>query len=183
MRRSQRVWILFSMLFGLEGMLAGQVILERALITGGSAAATTPARGVKKSVSGVMGSLDRVMKTGQGAADSGSPGGARAAEAAQPGEVEAVSEEAPAPVTMGPAKIYEDPLGIRAGMANEELVRRFGPPSLEVIGASNGRLLTYSGKNGIIQLELRNEKVTLVSAMNPQQAAVVLPAGQSLRIQ
>ena len=182
MRRSRRVWILFSMLFGLEGLLAGQVILERGLITGGSAG-TAPARGVKKAVSGIMGSLDKVLKTGQEASDSGSPGRARLAEAAQPGEAEPVGVETPAPVPAVPAKIYEDPLGIRAGMANEELIRRFGPPSLEVIGASNGRLLTYSGKNGIIQLELRNEKVTLVSAMNPQQAAVVLPAGQSLRIQ
>jgi hypothetical protein len=63
-------------------------------------------------------------------------------------------------------------------MANEELVRRFGPPALEVTGASSGRTLTYSGKKGIVQLDLRDEKVSRISAMKPEQAAVILPSGQ-----
>jgi hypothetical protein len=169
---SRRVWVLFSMLFGLEGILAGQVMLESGLGAGRSTATKAPAAGVRKAVSGVGGSLEKVLKTGQEAADSGSPGASRATGTA-PAEQTIVWTPAPTPAV--PAKIYEDPRGIRAGMDSEELIRRFGPPALEVVGASSGRTLTYSGKSGVIQLELRNEKVAFLGPMNRQQATVILP--------
>ena len=89
--------------------------------------------------------------------------------------VEQIIVWTPAPTPAVPARIYEDPKGIRAGMDSEELIRRFGPPALEVFGASSGRTLTYSGKSGTIQLELRDEKVALLGPMNRQQATVILP--------
>jgi hypothetical protein len=162
------------MLFGLEGVLAGQAMMGYGMGAGRAASSTAPAGGVKKSVGGIAGSLDKVVKTGHPASDSGSPASPRVIEPAQASAADPVPVDTPAPVTAAPAKIYEDPLGIRAGMANEELFRRFGPPTLEVTGASNGRLMTYSGKNGIVQLELRNAKVTLITTMTPHQAAVVL---------
>jgi hypothetical protein len=174
MRRSRRVWIVFSMLFGLEGVLAGQAMVEYGLGAGRAASSAAPAAGVKKAVGGVAGSLDKVLKTGQGSSESGSPGAPRVVGPTQAGATEQAGVDTPAPVPAAPAKIYEDPSGIRAGMAKDELVRRFGPPTLEVVGASGGKVLTYSGKNGIIQLEMSNEKVALVAAMTPQQAAVVL---------
>jgi hypothetical protein len=90
---------------------------------------------------------------------------------------EAAVEEvpAPAPAVFVPARIYEDPKGIRAGMASDELVRRFGPPTLEVTGASRRSTLTYAGKEGFIELQLQDEKVILVAAMKPRQTSLVLP--------
>jgi hypothetical protein len=175
MIRSRRVWVLFSMLFGLEGILAGQVILESAL--GASRATTTkaPAARTRKAIGGIVGSLDKVMKTGQEAADSGSPGASRGTGTDPTAPVEQIIVWTPAPTPAVPARIYEDPKGIRAGMDSEELIRRFGPPALEVFGASSGRTLTYSGKSGTIQLELRDEKVALLGPMNRQQATVILP--------
>jgi hypothetical protein len=169
------------MLFGFEGVLAAQAALEYGLGMGRAATSTAPAQGVKKAVTGIAGSLDKAMKTGQGASDSGSPAAARVVEPASAAAGEPESVGTPAPVPAVPARIYEDPRGIQAGMANDELIRRFGPPTLEVTGASGGRLLTYSGKNGIIQLELRNEKVSLISAMTPQQGGLILPVGQRIR--
>jgi len=170
--------MLFSMLFGLEGVLFGQAMIEYRMGARIAADSVAPAQGVKKAVGGVAGALDNAVKTGQEAPGSGSAGASKVIE---PAKSRAASVETPTPVAAAPAKIYEDPTGIRAGMANEELVRRFGPPTAEVTGASNGRLLTYSGKNGILQLEVRNEKVLQVVAMTPQQGAVMLPVGQSVR--
>jgi len=163
------------MLFGLEGILAGQATLERGLITAGSAAGAASSRGVAKSVSGIMGSLEKALKSGQDASNSGSPGAARVSQPSQPAETGTAIVVTHAEIAEVPARTYEDPKGIQTGMADEELVRRFGPPSLEVTGASSARLLTYSGKNGLFQLELRNQKVTRVTAMTPQQVAVILP--------
>jgi hypothetical protein len=161
------------MLFGLGGILSGQVILEAPL--GASRAITTtkaPAARANKAIRGVVGSLDKVVKTPQEVADSASPDASRETGTAP---VEQVIVWTPAPTPAVPAKIYEDPKGIRAGMASEELIRRFGPPALEVMGASSGRTLTYSGKSGTIQLELRDEKVASLGPMNRQQATVILP--------
>lgn len=176
MIRSRHVWLVFSVLFGLEGILAGQGTLERGFGTSRAATSTAPARGLKKSVGGVVGNLEKVLKTGQEASDTTST----ATEVAEPGEQRA-TWVAPNPAPAVPAKIYEDPSGIRTGMATEELVRRFGPPALEVTGASSARTVSYWGKNGVVQLELRNDKVSLVGPMISRQATVVLPAAQSSR--
>ena len=129
MRHSRRVWMLFSMLFGLEGILGAQAMVEHALGAGRAATTTAPARGVGKAVSGVMGSLDKVLKTGKDA--SGSPPPAETRGTARPGAKQLATLAPPDAVPAVPAKVYEDPTGIQAGMANEELIRRFGPPALE----------------------------------------------------
>jgi hypothetical protein len=178
MKYSQRGLILFSVLFGVEGILAGQTMIERGMITGASSGIAAPAAGLKKAVSGIMGSVDQAAKAAQVPSANASPSRARVADPSQPAEVEAAVEASPVPAA--PAKIYEDPRGIQAGMANEELIRRFGPPTLAVTSASNGRLLTYAGKNGMIQLELRNEKVVLLGANGAQPGAVVVSLGQRL---
>jgi len=177
MRRS-RIWIVFSMLCGLEGVLAEQIILERGLGTAGAATSTAPSRGLRKSVSGVMDSLNKAVKTGLENSGSRSTPAPRMVYARP---VEADESPAAPPRIPLPARIYEDPGNIREGMANEELIRRFGPPALEVTGSSTGRLLTYYGKTDVVQLEVRDEKVTLIAARNSQQAAIILPAEQGFR--
>ncbi|HEV3200564.1 MAG TPA: hypothetical protein VGZ73_21830 [Bryobacteraceae bacterium] len=159
MRRSRGVWVPFAMLFGLEGILAGQAMMEHALGAGRAATSLAPAQGMKNAAAGVVVMLDKMKKTGQESSGSGSPVASSVIEPAQTGAGKQATVNAPPPA---PAKIYEDPRGIQAGMANDELIRRFGPPTIEVTGASGGRILTYSGKNAMIQLELRNQKVVLV---------------------
>jgi hypothetical protein len=171
------------MLFGLEGMLAGQAMIEYGLGAGRAGTSTAAGKGVSKAVGGLVDKLNKVLSTGQQESEStsASPSTSRGTGNARQGTGQRATlaplVEAPV-VPAVPAKIYEDPTGIRAGMANEELVRRFGPPALEVTGASSGRTLTYSGKKGIVQLDLRDEKVSRISAMKPEQAAVILPSGQ-----
>jgi hypothetical protein len=168
------------MLFGLDGVLAGQAMVERGLGMGRAATSTSPVRGVGKSVGGVTGSLEKALKTGQEPAAGESPGASGTSAPAQASSPETATVDTPDPPVV-PAKTYEDPLAIQVGMANDELIRRFGPPALEVTGAASGRTLTYSGKNGVIQLEMRYEKVALIAAMHPRQAGVLLPAGPGFR--
>jgi hypothetical protein len=179
MIHSRRVWTLFLMLFGLEGMLAGQTMIEYGLGAGRAGTSTAAGKGVSKAVGGLVDKLNKVLSTGQEATStSESPSTSRGTGSARQGTGQRATLAPLGQAPVVPAKIYEDPTGIRAGMANEELVRRFGPPALEVTGASSGRTLTYSGKNGIVQLDLRDEKVSRISAMKSEQAAVVLPSGR-----
>lgn len=164
------------MLFGLEGFLAGQAAVEYGLGVGRAATSTAPAKGLGKSVGAVMGNLDKALKAGQETSNSGSPAATRfvgpvAPAAARPKDAAAAPTAAP----VVPAPTYEDPRTIQVGLASDELIRRFGPPSLEVTGASSRRLLTYSGKEGVIELQLQDGKVILVAATKPRQNGVILP--------
>ena len=168
MRSSRQMWMLFSMLFVAEGVLSAQAMIEHSLGAGRAAVSTAPAaRGVSKSVSGINGNLEKVMKSaGQTAVDG-------AGTTNETTETVPYSERAnPAPAV--PAKVYEDPSGIKVGMTNDELVKRFGPPSLDVTSPT-ARILNYRGRNTIFELELRDDKVGKISAMNAHQSALVLP--------
>jgi hypothetical protein len=59
------------------------------------------------------------------------------------------------------ASKWEDPSGIETGLSYDELLRRFGRPSL-AITSETGRTLTYSGKGGAYHVELEDEKVASV---------------------
>lgn len=68
-------------------------------------------------------------------------------------------------------KQYEDPHAIAPGMAYDELVRRFGPPSFSITAGQDASSLTYLSKTGSVDLELRDDKVVKVTAPKPQEAA------------
>ena len=187
MRRSRQVGMLVSMLFGLEGILAAQATLEYGL--GASRAATSAAtsKGAATAVGGIAGGLDKVLKKGKEAADSASssssapaPGATAAGKTAPaPGNAEQVIVVPAASIASAePSRVYEDPSGIQKGMARGELIERFGPPSLDVEGAAGLRTLSYKGKNNIYELEVREDKVSRITAMNSHQSALVLPGGK-----
>ena len=134
---------------------AGQTTVEYGL--GAARAATTTApltKGAGKAMGGLADRLDKALKTDAKPA---------AAATAKPAVKESAANTAvPAAHTPPPpAPIWEDPSGIQTGLSYGELVRRFGPASLEIAGA-DGKSLTYSGKNGTFEIQVRDEKVTSV---------------------
>lgn len=172
----RHIWVIFPLLFGLEGVLAGQAAVEYGLGAGRAGAATAPAKGLGNAIGGVMGSLDKTLKAGQ----EGSTATTTTTTVVTPtasrvtGPAATGSTERKEPATVAPT--YEDPTTIQAGIARDELVRRFGPPAFEVTGASSKRMLTYSGKTGVVQLEMQDDKVTLVAASKAQRTGgIVLP--------
>jgi hypothetical protein len=56
----------------------------------------------------------------------------------------------------------EDPRGILADMTYEELVRRFGPPSLSATASASHSTLSYLWRQAQFQIELENGRVIAV---------------------
>ena len=58
--------------------------------------------------------------------------------------------------------------------AYEELVRRFGPPSMEVTTRPGRRTLSYAAREGTVAVDVENDKVVSAATAEARQNAVVL---------
>lgn len=147
----------FSLCLALAGPAAGQAGVEAGLGAARAVTTTAPAAGIGKSLSGLAGALDKALKPGQQPANEQSV-------AAVPPKPAA---KAPTSATVPPAPqpTWEDAGGIEMGLAYEDLVRRFGPPTMSISNATE-RSLTYRGKDGMFQLEVRDGVVA--SIVKPQ---------------
>ena len=52
-------------------------------------------------------------------------------------------------------------------MEREELLRRFGPPALQIASGSEEQTLSYFSVGGVVQLELQDGKVVAVAKPKP----------------
>ena len=143
----------------------GQASVEYGLGAARGATTLAPAGNIGKALSGLAGSLNEPAKAAESS-------GARSSTVAPSRQTvktlsssASPSPQAPAPPPP-PAPNWEDPAGIQAGLGYAELVRRFGPPAIQIT-TEDGRLLTYSGKDGSFQLEVQGEKVTSVVRPKP----------------
>jgi hypothetical protein len=64
------------------------------------------------------------------------------------------------PAPPAPKPVYEDPRQIEVGLKYDELIRRFGPPSMAVTNDGDSRTFTYMSKGGPVQVEYSEQKVT-----------------------
>ena len=148
------------MWLALAATASAQAAVEYGAAAGASStAAAAGAKGVGKAIGGIGSSLDKALKGGQPAASAPatvtrttSP-----AKSAAPATKTAPAESVAPP----PEPKFEDPSGIETGIAYDELVRRFGPPTLEITG-EDGKSLEYSGKAGNYHLELKGDSVASV---------------------
>lgn len=136
----------------MAGTAAGQAAVEYGLGAARAATTTAPARGVGKSMSGLAGSLDKALKGEQPDAEAHSASTSPTGLAAKP----AHSAAAPASAVK-----WEDPGGIAEGLSYAELVRRFGPPSMQITDDA-GSKLSYTGKSGAYHVDMEDDKVTSV---------------------
>jgi hypothetical protein len=151
----------FSLWLAMAGTAAGQAAVEYGLGTGRAATTVAPEKGVGKAMSGLAGSLEKAIKAGQQGSDA-QPTPATAAKPAAKRSSSTAKTPSPSINTPPPrAPNWEDPGGISTGLSYGELVRRFGPPALEITGVA-GRSLTYSGKDGTFELEVQDGKVTSI---------------------
>jgi hypothetical protein len=145
----------------MPGTAAGQATVEYSLGAARAATTTAPARGIGEAISGLAASFDKVVKEGQQGSDVTPAASTTSRTAAKysstAGKTPSRSTHSPRP----PAPSWEDPSGIQAGLSYGEMVRRFGPPALEISGEV-GRSLTYSGTNGRYQIEVQDEKVASI---------------------
>ena len=148
-------------LVAFAGTAAGQTAVEYG--AGAARAATTA--GPAKKISGVFSNLDKALKStmDQATPKDGAAGAAARSPAAKR-KTAAKTIPPPAPpekvTPPPPARTYEDPAGIQAGLAYDELLARFGPPSMEFATGPAAKTLSYLTKGGVVQVECVAGKVT-----------------------
>ena len=152
---------------------AGQATVEAGMGAAASSIGSSGARGVNKSIGGVFRNLDEALKpTGSaGAAKTDSPPPARstkpAARRKPTGQTSRVREEGTDAVAR-PTPSYEDATRIEKGMGQEELLRRFGPPAMQIASGSDAQTMSYISGGGVVQLEL--QAGTVISVAKPKAA-------------
>jgi hypothetical protein len=142
MRRFPLFWTLLPLLAGCQGVASAQAMVENAM--GASRAATSAAP-----MSGVTKSLEKTLKKGLPAAP-----------ASQPAVRVQTASVATIIMPAAPVVHYDDPKGIETGTAYDELVKRFGPASLEITTGPLTKTMSYAGSEGVYQVDLREGKVS-----------------------
>jgi len=143
----------FCLLLAGSPKLHAQAMVENALGAGRAATTTAPAAGVGKSVNGLAGAVDSLLKAAPGAANSSAP-------AIQ--NIHATSTRGTVLPTPKAGAKYEDPVKIESGMAYDEVLRRFGPPSLQFTDGPESISLNYRSKEGPVRVEMQSGKVSAV---------------------
>lgn len=147
-----------------------QAAVEYGLGVGRAATSTAPVRNLGKQIGGVWDSLDKAAKSGDSQAPShvkSSTALKRSTTASRAGRKTASNATSPA------ALPYEDARHIEAGIAYDELVRRFGRPSMEITTGPGARTLSYAAREGTVSVEVENDKVVTVAGGAPQSPTVV----------
>jgi len=155
LRRISGLAVAVGLWLAMAATAAGQAAVEYGLGAARAATTTAPARGVGKSMSGLAGSLDKALKGGQPDSDAHAAAGTSGTASAGTAGTHSAAPAAPA------AAKWEDPGGIEVGLGYAELVKRFGPPALEITDDA-GRKMTYAGKAGSYHVEVEDDRVTSV---------------------
>jgi hypothetical protein len=128
----------------------GQAMVEAAGAASAASGSAGALKAVSDTVNATLGNLDSTLKAPSATTVVHTDSDAKTGKAA-------AYQKPPA------AKpVYEDPQQIQAGIASDELTRRFGPPALSWIDDDGFTKLTYLTKAGAIQLELAAGKIVSV---------------------
>jgi hypothetical protein len=105
-----------------------------------------------KAMGGVWNSLNKTLQ--------GSDASPKAQTTPRPAATRSKKTTAPA----APPVVYESLSGIQPGIVYAELIRRFGPPAFEVTTSPHTKALTYTGKDGSIDVDMQDDAVIKVAA-------------------
>jgi hypothetical protein len=147
-----------------------QAAVEYGLGASRAATMTAPIGGLGKQIGGVWDGLNKTVKADESqTATSVKPATAskRSTTAVPTGRKTASDAESTA------AAKYEDARHIEAGIAYDEMVRRFGRPSMEITTGPGGKTLLYAAHEGSVSVEVENDKVVKVTGGIAQSAAAV----------
>jgi hypothetical protein len=138
--------------------LAAQTAVEYTL---GTAMGTAAGASTQKVGSGIAATFENVGRVLQQA---GKPQTAESQVRSVPGVQERSStvKLAPNDPAPGPKVTYEDIAGIKEGMEDAEVTRRFGPPALKLTTGPGEETLCYTEKDRSLDAKIRNGKVTAV---------------------
>ena len=142
----------------------GQAVTEYGLGAGRAATSAAPARNAASAIAGALENLSKAAGVDSSAASSqpspSNPESSRVTARTARRRTQTKSSKSIEPATVpAPAPVYEDPRLIQAGMEYDEMVRRFGPPSMMVTAAPGVSTLWYSGRETSYQVEVKDGKV------------------------
>jgi hypothetical protein len=148
---------------------AGQAAAEAGIGAAASSIGSSGAQGVGKGIAGAFGGLNEALKsTGSaGAGKTAAPVSTKPAEMRRSTGKASSAKKPPAPVMIVPAPSYEDAAQIQKGIGHEELLRRFGPPAMQIASGSDEQTMSYFSSAGVVQLELQGGKVISVARPRP----------------
>jgi hypothetical protein len=135
---------------------AAQAAAEAGLGAGASSIGTAGAGGVGKAVGGILRNLDKTINPARDSKPASSRSTAKSRRA---------TPQPPPP----PPPNYEDAAQIEKDMPIEDVLRRFGPPAMQIASGSNTQTMTYVGKSGMVQVELEAGRV--ISVAKPKSGA------------
>jgi hypothetical protein len=169
------------LLAGVTTAALGQTLVEYGL--GAAAAGTAGAAGARGGgISGVFSNLSKTLNTttdGAAKASTAAPakGAAPKAKPAPTAQAAPAAQAAQTPAEPPkPAVVYEDPIGIKAGMERTELLSRFGEPAMKIMTGGASESLMYDTKESAVDVEMRAGKVYSVRAKSKakQQSVVTV---------
>jgi hypothetical protein len=146
-----------------------QAAAEYGMGAGLAATSTAPARNLGKEIGGVFDSLNKVMTPDR---DTAAPDLAppKSKQSVRSKQSAAPLKKSPAAARVAratqPARSYEDPRQIQAGIGYDEIISRFGPPSMSATAAAGRTTLWYSRRDGNYQIEMEAGKVTSIAGTN-----------------
>ena len=148
----------------LPGLVAGQAGVEYA--TGASRAATTaaPAQKAGKAIAGAFENLTRTLESSDNsnpAARGAATAPSRSSKASRKSQIG--PRQAGSGATQPKAELsFEYPSGIQESMEYDEILRRFGPPSMKLTTGPGEETLSYVRKDLVVDVMARNGKITSV---------------------
>jgi hypothetical protein len=151
-------------------LVAAQATVEYA---GGAAHSVGAAGASKAGGKSIAGALQKLGDKAESEANSKSP--PRTAAPSRPAARATAHAAETSAKPKEPAPTYEDPAGIEAGMDGPTLLKRFGPPVLQLSDGSE-ETLSYDTKDGrSVDVKLANGKVTAVRKSGDTPATAHVP--------
>lgn len=165
MRYLTLAFLAFLLLAAVCPLAVGQAVTEYGLGAGRAATTTAPARSAAQGISRVFDNLSKAAGADAGTAASASSAPQRTAahktrRRERPSRSPDASGVAASTTPQPAAPVYEDPKQIQPGIAYDEMVRRFGPPSMLVTTGPAKSTLWYSSGGGTYEVQLEDGKVT-----------------------
>lgn len=153
MKRYPLFWTLLALAISAQGTASAQAMVENAMGAGRAATMTAPAKGI----GGALNNLEKTLNKTVGATEESTPPASPKPAARTAASAPAAAAPAPAPVVH-----YEDAAQIETGLVYSVVVKRYGPPALEITTGTNTKTLSYRSRASILQIELLDGKVTSV---------------------
>jgi hypothetical protein len=146
-----------------------QAAVEYGLGAGRAATMTAPIRNLGKQIGGVWDSLDKAAKSGDNQV---TPSVQSSTASKRSSTTASARRKTPSNAASPSALTYEDARHIESGIAYDELVRRFGPPSMAITTGPGARTLSYAAREGTVSVDVENDKVVTVAGGALPSAAI-----------